>query len=241
MALQDPYLHTNDLALPIYNPSAAELAIHADPNRLVWLEGTDGLLRKPGWWVDRSGPLLATSGGLVGGNNAVGNIAAAAFDGAQSVDLGTIFPVNSDYQIWCLFQRTSGPAGSVAALIGSKAASYHTIHYDDAGADLYITHQGTVQCHISPNPFGKDEYALLGWEWTESTKAWKLYKNGTVIASGTGSYSNTDPSCVIGALPALAGNRNLYANVYAFLLTKDVKSPATRALYDAYFKGMVGL
>jgi hypothetical protein len=217
MSLKLAGYKTGNANCPIYQPSAATLAFAALPGRLAWIEGDAGKLIDSGKWYDRmTGAAYPITGTLVGGadtHTTGGGITrgGAVFTGAQSVNLGSIFPVNADYSIFVAYEWL--PGGSAATFLGSAGASYHAFYANpNTGGDLNIAEaagaviNGTVD--HAQGTIGRAGCIR------QTGGAYKLQFNGADEANGTSALVVTDPTAIVGNIPGLTGDRFFRGSIY---------------------------
>jgi len=230
MSLKLINIKTGNTAQPIYVPGAAELALASSPNVLAWLEGGSGFLKSDGsvWYDRKTGAAYPVTGTLAAGT-AINGFGAMGFSTTQSVNLGSIFPVSGDYTLLSVYRQTK--VGN-CCLVGSSGASYHSFHLASNGG-LNSSHAATgIVAGAVPHALSTPSFSSLTWD--QATGTQRAYFGGTLEVTPTaGRPSNTDSSCIVGALPGLNSSLNFGGDIAATLVVSLDFSKAANATFAA--------
>lgn len=243
MALKIPNFKSNNVACPIYIPSAATLAFAALTGRLAWLEGDAGNLIANSNWYDRmTGAAFPVTGTLAGGGDTRTSGSgvlrgAASFTGTQSVNLGSIFPTAGDWSVFAVYKQTSAANGTI---LGSAGASWHSLFATTAGNinnfdATALTMAGSTAHAIN------NVYRVGFMRGATSPRSYKLQVGGTDEQSGTGGAANTDPTAIVGSNPGAGGSPLPFVgSLFHLSFWNKIPSAGELATINAYLAEQYG-
>lgn len=186
-ALRIP-VHTNNTALPVYAPNAADLAINRIPSLTARIKGraghlTDANTKQHDYAVSEIGKAYTAAGSIsstpVPSLNGKGCLNFPNGGGAF-VDLtDAAVPINSDYTV--VWVMNGVPATGARAILGNAHATLGVI-YIDGGKPRLLSNNSANTGVVLSNPTGPN---IVAMRFTTATRALDVRVNGVAHETGT--------------------------------------------------------
>lgn len=161
-------------------------------------------------------------------------------DGGESISLGNIMPVNSDYTLAVVGLLNSNNPNAQIFMAGDLAsASTHTLQSVKSSGKFLSNQNGTTSVAAATTYATQTPY-LLVQTLTDSTLSAKLFIGGTLSNSGTAGAHNTDPSLRVANGNILAAP--LFGNIAHFsVFNADLNASGYMATLNNYLKPKYGV